>query len=66
MPRERTRAVVLLYHLFGAMDSPFAIAPAAFDEQLSWLAEHHVTVISASDLLRFLDGDLALPEAGAR
>lgn len=62
VPRERTRAVVLLYHLFGAMDSPFAIAPEAFDDQLQWLADHHVTVVSTSELLRFLDGELALPE----
>jgi peptidoglycan/xylan/chitin deacetylase (PgdA/CDA1 family) len=62
VPRERTRAVVLVYHLFGAMDSPLAVTPAAFAEQLDWLAEHHVTVIPTSDLLRFLDGDLELPE----
>ena len=62
VPRERTRAIVLLYHLFGAMDSDLAIAPAAFEEQLQWLGDHHVTVVTASDLLRFLDGDLLLPE----
>jgi peptidoglycan/xylan/chitin deacetylase (PgdA/CDA1 family) len=60
--RERTRAVVLLYHLFGAMDSPFAVSPEAFEAQIRWLAEHRVSVVSASELLRFLDGDLELPE----
>src|SRR4051794_21938857 len=33
VPRERTRVTVLLYHLFGAMETPFAVDPAAFEEQ---------------------------------
>jgi peptidoglycan/xylan/chitin deacetylase (PgdA/CDA1 family) len=62
VPRADTHAVVLLYHLFGAtMTSAQSVSPEAFEEQLAWLAEHHVEIITASELASFLDGAIALP-----
>jgi peptidoglycan/xylan/chitin deacetylase (PgdA/CDA1 family) len=65
VPREQTRVTVLLYHMFGSMDSSFAVDPAAFEEQLAWLEDHHVALISAADLFRFLDGEQRLPARAA-
>lgn len=62
VPREQTRAVVLLYHLFGEVDSPMNVPADRFEAQLRWLRDNRVEVISASDLTRFLDGSLELPE----
>lgn len=64
-PRDRVRAVVLLYHLFGGMDTEMAVEPAAFEQQIAWLVEHHVPVISTSELVEFLEGSRALPERAA-
>jgi peptidoglycan/xylan/chitin deacetylase (PgdA/CDA1 family) len=62
VPRAETRAVVLLYHLFGAMmTSAQSLSPESFDEQLTWLAAHHVEIITAAELASFLDGAIALP-----
>jgi len=62
VPRAETRAVVLLYHLFGAdMKSAQSISPEGFEQQLTWLATHHVEIITAAELASFLDGALALP-----
>jgi peptidoglycan/xylan/chitin deacetylase (PgdA/CDA1 family) len=64
-PRDRTRAIVLLYHMFGGIDSPFAIEPAAFEAQIRFLVDHEVPVVRSAELLRFLDGEAALPERAA-
>lgn len=64
-PRERVRAVVLMYHLFGGMDNELAVEPAAFAEQMDWLVAHHIPVIGTSDLLSFLEGERELPERAA-
>lgn len=64
-PRDRVRAVVLVYHLFGGIDSEQAVETEAFEEQLRWLADHHVPVIGTSELMGFLDGTRALPERAA-
>jgi peptidoglycan/xylan/chitin deacetylase (PgdA/CDA1 family) len=61
-PRDRVRAVVLLYHLFGGMETELAVEPAAFEQQMAWLVEHHVPVISTSALMEFLEGSRELPE----
>lgn len=62
VPRAETRAVVLLYHLFGAdMTSAQSLSPERFEEQLTWLAENRVEIITAAELASFLDGALALP-----
>lgn len=62
VPREQTRAVVLAYHLFGNIQSPLAVETERFDEQLRWLVENRVDIITAAELSSFLDGDLLLPE----
>jgi peptidoglycan/xylan/chitin deacetylase (PgdA/CDA1 family) len=60
--RADTHAVVLLYHLFGAsMTSAQSVSPESFEEQLDWLAAHHVEIITAAELASFLDGAIALP-----
>jgi peptidoglycan/xylan/chitin deacetylase (PgdA/CDA1 family) len=60
--RADTRAVVLLYHLFGAaMTSAQSVSPESFDEQLTWLAAQHVEIITAAELESFLDGAITLP-----
>src|SRR5262245_25879470 len=47
VPRERTRAVVLAYHLFGPIQSPLAIETDRFEEQLKWLADRRIEIITA-------------------
>jgi peptidoglycan/xylan/chitin deacetylase (PgdA/CDA1 family) len=63
--RQRTRATVLLYHMFGGMDSPLAIETATFEQQIKYLVDHKVPVVRSAELLRFLDGEAALPERAA-
>jgi peptidoglycan/xylan/chitin deacetylase (PgdA/CDA1 family) len=65
VPRDKTRVTVLLYHMFGNIESPFAIEPKELEEQLAFLSEHRISVISNADLLRFLDGEIELPERAA-
>jgi peptidoglycan/xylan/chitin deacetylase (PgdA/CDA1 family) len=62
VPRERTHAVVLLYHLLGAMKTPMSISPEHFEEQMRWLLDNHVEIVTTSELASFLDGTLELPE----
>jgi peptidoglycan/xylan/chitin deacetylase (PgdA/CDA1 family) len=57
--------VVLVYHLFGPIDSEQTVETAAFEQQLDWLAGHDVPVVATSDLLAFLDGARELPERAA-
>jgi peptidoglycan/xylan/chitin deacetylase (PgdA/CDA1 family) len=64
-PHARTRAVVLMYHLFGGMDSPMAVETAAFDDQLRWLVEHRVPIITTAALMSFLEDGIDLPERAA-
>jgi peptidoglycan/xylan/chitin deacetylase (PgdA/CDA1 family) len=60
--RADTHAVVLLYHLFGAMmTTSQSVSPESFEAQLDWLAAHHVEIITAAELASFLDGAIALP-----
>jgi peptidoglycan/xylan/chitin deacetylase (PgdA/CDA1 family) len=54
--------VVLLYHLVGEMDSPLSVTPAHFEQQIRWLLDHSVEIVTAGELARFLDGALELPE----
>ncbi|APR75428.1 polysaccharide deacetylase [Minicystis rosea] len=64
-PRAEVRAVVLVYHLFGGMDTEMAVEPAAFEQQLAWLVDHHIAVIGTSDLVSFLAGERDLPARAA-
>ncbi|MFT3775256.1 MAG: polysaccharide deacetylase family protein [Minicystis sp.] len=65
VPREKTRIVVLTYHFFDGPETPLTISTAAFREQMRWLVDHHITTITVSELMQFLDGTLALPERAA-
>jgi peptidoglycan/xylan/chitin deacetylase (PgdA/CDA1 family) len=64
-PHTRTRAVVLMYHLFGGIHSPMAVETAAFDEQMRWLVEHRVPIVTTAALMSFLEGGIDLPERAA-
>ena len=64
-PRERVRAVVLLYHMLNGLEDEMAITPAAFREQMDWLVKHQVPVVATSDLVGFLEGKHAIPERAA-
>jgi peptidoglycan/xylan/chitin deacetylase (PgdA/CDA1 family) len=64
-PRERVRAVVLLYHMLNGLEDEMAITPAAFREQMDWLVAHQIPVVATSDLVGFLEGNRALPERAA-
>lgn len=61
VPRSETRALVLLYHAFNRGAQPLSVRARDFDEQLGWLADNHVEIVSTSELLDFLEGKLALP-----
>jgi peptidoglycan/xylan/chitin deacetylase (PgdA/CDA1 family) len=57
---RRVRA--LTYHRFGDCErDPWCVAPAAFEQQMRWLAEQRLAV-SLDDVLRFGRGELALPQ----
>ncbi len=64
VPREDTRVLVLMYHNFTLGRSQFDTWPNVFAKQAEWLAEN-VDVISMSDLIDFLDGEIDLPERAA-
>jgi peptidoglycan/xylan/chitin deacetylase (PgdA/CDA1 family) len=52
---------VLLYHRIDADGGHLSISPAAFDEQMKWLAEKGYTAITPSDLSAALAGSAPLP-----
>lgn len=64
VPREDTRVLVLMYHNFTLGRSQFDTWPEVFEKQAAWLSEN-VDVISMSQLIEFLDGELDLPERAA-
>jgi len=59
--RAETRAVVFLYHAFNRGAQRLSVRARDLDGQLTWLEQNHVEVISTSELLGFLEGELALP-----
>jgi peptidoglycan/xylan/chitin deacetylase (PgdA/CDA1 family) len=57
---------VLMYHHIGNPvgrwpDSQFYVSPAAFDEQMAYLADDGFTSVSLEQVLLALDGDMPLP-----
>jgi len=60
-PRSTTRAIVLLYHAFNRGAQPLSVRASDFDRQLQWLHDHHVEIVSTSELVGFLAGDGQLP-----
>lgn len=52
---------ILCYHRFGAKTSKLNVTPAAFEQQMDWLARNGYTVITFARLARFLDGKEAIP-----
>lgn len=62
VPRDQTRARVLLYHRIGWGKLPRpGVTPKDFAEQLDWLVDNEVEVVRTSELVAFLDGELELP-----
>jgi peptidoglycan/xylan/chitin deacetylase (PgdA/CDA1 family) len=52
---------ILCYHRFGMKTSKLNVTPAAFEQQMDWLARNGYTVITFARLARFLDGKEAIP-----
>ena len=52
---------ILCYHRFGTKTSKLNVTPAAFEQQMEWLARNGYTVITLARLARFLEGKEALP-----
>ncbi|MFO1302314.1 MAG: polysaccharide deacetylase family protein [Burkholderiales bacterium] len=52
---------ILCYHRFGTKTSKLNVTPAAFEQQMDWLARNGYTVITLARLARFLEGKEALP-----
>lgn len=52
---------ILCYHRFGAKNSKLNVTPAAFEQQMDWLARNGYSVVTLERLARFLDGKEALP-----
>jgi peptidoglycan/xylan/chitin deacetylase (PgdA/CDA1 family) len=53
---------ILCYHRFGSGASKMIVAPAQFEAQLAWLAQHHYSVLRLSELAGFLAGRKSLPQ----
>lgn len=64
-PRSETRVVVLLYHAFNRGPQPLSVRATDFDEQLGWLEDNHVEIVSTSELVSFVHGELDLPARAA-
>ena len=60
--RERTRAIVLLYHSFDVGPQPLGLSSRRFESHLEWLAQSGVAVVPLSALIEFLEGRRLLPE----
>jgi hypothetical protein len=52
---------ILCYHRFGTKTSKLNVTPAAFEQQMEWLARNGYTVVTLARLARFLEGKEALP-----
>ena len=52
---------ILCYHRFGVKTSKLNVTPAAFEQQMEWLARNGYTVITFARLARFLEGKEAIP-----
>ena len=52
---------ILCYHRFGVKTSKLNVTPAAFEQQMDWLARNGYTVVTFARLARFLEGKEALP-----
>ena len=52
---------ILCYHRFGVKSSKLNVTPAAFEQQMDWLARNGYTVVTFARLARFLEGKEALP-----
>lgn len=52
---------ILCYHRFGAKPSKLNVSPAAFEQQMDYLARNGYTVVTLPRLARFLEGREALP-----
>jgi peptidoglycan/xylan/chitin deacetylase (PgdA/CDA1 family) len=61
-PRDRTRAVVLLYHAFDVGPEPLGLSSQRFEQQLERLERDGVVVVPLSALVEFLEGSRELPE----
>src|SRR5579859_4230179 len=57
---------ILMYHSIASDAAPrfrkFAVTPDSFASQLDYLAAHHYTPITISQLVAAMDGEIALPE----
>jgi peptidoglycan/xylan/chitin deacetylase (PgdA/CDA1 family) len=61
-PREKTRAIVLLYHAFNRGAQQLSLKSSDFERQLEWMENNHVEIVSTSELLDFLEAKRDLPE----
>lgn len=52
---------ILCYHRIGTGSGKMTVSPAAFAQQLTWLADNGYRVVRLRELLAFLDGRRALP-----
>jgi len=52
---------ILCYHRFGVRNSKLNVTPAAFEQQMDYLAKNGYTVVTLPRLMRFLEGKEALP-----
>ncbi len=52
---------ILCYHRFGTRSTKLTVSPAAFEQQMDYLADNGYTVITMQRLARFIEGKEALP-----
>jgi peptidoglycan/xylan/chitin deacetylase (PgdA/CDA1 family) len=52
---------ILCYHRFGTRPTKLNVTPAAFEQQMDYLARNGYTVVTLPRLARFLEGKEALP-----
>ena len=53
--------MVLLYHGFDRGPDPLSVSSRRLDEQLAWLEDNQVEVVSTTELIEFLEGKRWLP-----
>lgn len=58
VPRERTRAIVLMFHSIDKSDSVRTVWPWDFEAHIQRLRDHHIEIIHLSQLVGFLYGDI--------
>lgn len=56
-----TRAMVLVYHEFDYGPEKLSVTTKNLEIQLDWLEQNGIEIISLSELLDYLDGNLQLP-----